>query len=124
MTMADKAMLIYDGDCSFCKYWIGRWHAKTGDKIQYKPYQEVPEGYFGITRKEFQCGVQFISPQGQHYRNARAVFEVLAIGGSSAWRWLYHRIPPAGRLFEFKYRTIANHRDFFFKLTKLFFRDA
>jgi predicted DCC family thiol-disulfide oxidoreductase YuxK len=122
--MTEKALLIYDGDCSFCKYWIGRWKARTGDKIVYKPYQEMPEGYFGIAKRDFQRGVQFISPEGVHYSNARAVFEVLAIGGNSNWRWLYHRLPLANKIFELKYRFIANNRNFFFKLTRLFFKDA
>jgi predicted DCC family thiol-disulfide oxidoreductase YuxK len=91
--------------------------------VDYRPYQETPEGFFGISKRAFQRGVQYISPQGVHYSNARAVFEVLAIGGSSSWRWLYHRVPLAGKLFELQYRLIANNRDFFFKLTKLFFRN-
>lgn len=121
---ANKPLLIYDGDCSFCKYWISRWRAKTDNEVEYRPYQEMPEGFYGIERRDFQRGVQFIAPNGVHYSNARAVFEVLAIGGNSAWRWLYQRLPLAHRLFEMKYRLIANNRNFFYKLTKLFFKGA
>ncbi|WP_018476772.1 thiol-disulfide oxidoreductase DCC family protein [Pontibacter roseus] len=122
--LPDKPLLLYDGDCSFCKYWIGRWKAQTRNNVDYRPYQEMPEGFFGIPKRDFQRGVQFVSPEGVHYKNARAVFEVLELGGSSAWRWLYHRIPFANRLFELQYRLVANNRDSFFKLTRLVFRDA
>src|SRR5437773_2587310 len=32
-----KPLLIFDGECGFCRRWIERWQAKTGDRIDYRP---------------------------------------------------------------------------------------
>lgn len=37
----EKPTLVYDGDCSFCRLWIERWRALTGERVQYAPFQRV-----------------------------------------------------------------------------------
>src|SRR5690348_8984243 len=36
-----KPLMVYDGDCSFCLRWIQRWQRRTGDCIDYLPYQNA-----------------------------------------------------------------------------------
>lgn len=122
--MPNPPVLIYDGDCSFCKYWVGRWHRRTKDKVRYVPFQEVPEDFHGISRNQFQRSVWLILPDGRKLHAAAAAFELLAIGDMHSWNWLYYRVPLADKLFELGYRIVAKNRDSFYKLTKLFFRDA
>ena len=34
-------LLIYDGDCDFCAWWVRYWQQLTGPAVRYAPYQEV-----------------------------------------------------------------------------------
>ena len=34
-----KPILVYDGECGFCRRWIERWRVVTGDRVVYLPYQ-------------------------------------------------------------------------------------
>ncbi|PRY10673.1 putative DCC family thiol-disulfide oxidoreductase YuxK [Pontibacter ummariensis] len=122
--MPEKPILVYDGDCSFCKYWVRRWQRKTGDRVSYVPFQEVPEGFHEISELQFKRSVWLIMEDGRKLHSAAAAFELLAIGGFRAGRWLYYRVPFASKVFELAYRVVADNRDLFYKLTKLFFRDA
>ncbi|WP_158607184.1 thiol-disulfide oxidoreductase DCC family protein [Pontibacter oryzae] len=116
--------LVYDGACSFCKYWISRWRRLTQNKVQYVPYQEVPDGFYGIRHAQFKKSVYLITVYGRPLHAAAAVAALLQLSGYGTWHWLYHRIPLAGKLAEAGYRIVANHRNFFYKLTRLFFRNA
>jgi predicted DCC family thiol-disulfide oxidoreductase YuxK len=50
-TPADGSLplLIYDGDCGFCVYWARYWRKLTGDRVDYRPYQQVAAQYPEIT---------------------------------------------------------------------------
>lgn len=122
--MANPPVLIYDGDCSFCKYWVGRWKRRTAGKVNYVPFQEVPDNFYGISRAQFQRSVWLITADGRQLRAAAAVFELLHMAGTSTWNRLYHRVPLADKVFELGYRLVASNRNLFYKLTKFFFRDA
>ena len=37
MNSSRKRLLIYDGDCGFCKRLVSKWRGKTGDRIKYVP---------------------------------------------------------------------------------------
>ena len=36
-----RPLLVYDGDCGFCRKWVRRWQLRTGDRADYAPYQEA-----------------------------------------------------------------------------------
>ena len=40
-----RPLLIYDGDCGFCNYWVRYWQKLTGDRVAYAPYQETAAQY-------------------------------------------------------------------------------
>ncbi|MDX5482508.1 MAG: DUF393 domain-containing protein [Hymenobacteraceae bacterium] len=120
--MVNKPILVYDGDCSFCKYWVNRWRSKTGNRITYVPFQEVPNPFHGISHDRFRKSVYLITSYGQPLHGAEAVSVLLKLSGYSTWNWLYHSVPLAGTVAEAGYRLVADHRDFFYKLTKLVFK--
>ena len=43
----ERPLAIFDGDCGFCRAWIGRWKAMTGPRVDYAPSQEVGERFLG-----------------------------------------------------------------------------
>ncbi len=103
--------MIFDGDCSFCRYWIDRWRAMTGDKVEYAPYQSVAGQFPTIPREQFAEAVHLISADGQVSRGAEAVFRSLAMSASWSWMlWMYLRVPGVAWLCERSYQWVARHR--------------
>ena len=71
---SSRPALIFDGDCSFCRLWVDFWRTLTGDRVDYRTYQEVGANYPAIPPDDFQRAVQFIAPDGHHARAAEASF--------------------------------------------------
>jgi len=46
-------VLIFDGDCTFCRSWVARWQQATGDRVEYAPSQDVAERFPEIPRERF-----------------------------------------------------------------------
>lgn len=111
MTSPEKPVLIYDGDCAFCRRWIERWRKITGNAVDYAPYQEAAGRFPDIPRTDFEISVVLIEPDGKNSRGAEAIFRSLALAGR--WRWLlwgYRHLPGAKHLSETLYRFIAARR--------------
>ena len=120
----DRPLLIYDGDCSFCRIWIDYWQRLTGDRVQYAPFQEVAENFPQIPLENFQRAVQLISPNGTAMSAARAVFTSLSYAPGKRWLlWSYENLPGFAPISEWGYRLIAAHRDFFYTLTVFLWGD-
>lgn len=119
-----KPLLIYDGDCGFCRRWIVRWQFMTGDKIRYEPYQKVGEQYPHIAVDSFRKSVKLVDIDGTVYSGAKAVFLTLkkAGRGAAAW-WLYEKIELFRRISEWFYSRVAENRVFFSHLTRFLWGD-
>ena len=74
----NKPILIYDGDCGFCAYWMHYWSKLTRDRVAYVPYQHVADHYPDISKKEFQQAIQYISLDGNVASAAKASFLTLS----------------------------------------------
>src|ERR1700722_10076412 len=89
-----KPLLVYDGDCGFCIYWARYWQKLTGDKVTYKPYQEVAHLYPEIPVTSFQRAVQYITPDRKIASAAEASFLTLSNApGKSFWLTMYRKVP-------------------------------
>ena len=118
-TERQKPLLIFDGDCGFCRKWITRWQAITGDRIDYAPYQEVSEKYPQISLKEFASATQLVEPDGGISSGAEAVFRSLAKVPGKGWGWwLYQHIPGFAPISRAAYRFVAGHRYGLSKITR------
>jgi lipase maturation factor 1 len=111
-------ILIYDGDCGFCKLWISRWKQLTGDKVEYAPYQEAGSRFPQIPAEDFQKSVQFVDADGTIYKGAEAVFRSLRYGNKRWPLWCYENIPGFAATSEWFYQLVARHRPFFFSITR------
>src|SRR5579863_5023999 len=90
---ATRPRLIYDGDCGFCGYWARYWQQLTGDRVDYRPYQEARAEFPDISTAEFQRAVQYIAPDGRRARAAEASFLTLSHAeGQRIWLWLYRHL--------------------------------
>ena len=116
----NRPLLIFDGDCGFCRAWVEYWKSLTGERVLYAPFQEVGEKFPGVSREEFASAVKLIRPDGEVRTGAYAVFTVLAFLPDKRWPlWLYDHLPGAGIVCEAVYGVIARHRSFAFHMTRL-----
>lgn len=119
-TQTPKPVMVYDGDCSFCRLWIERWCALTGERLEYAPYQDVAAQFPQVPIENFRRSVQLIFPDGRVYSAARAVFQSLALVPGYAWMlWIYQRVAGAAPAAEFAYRFVARHRSPLYRLTRI-----
>lgn len=119
--MPEKPILLFDGDCGFCRRWIGRWKTLTGGAVLYFPYQGKLHEFPGITEEDCRKSVQLIEPGGLRTRGAEAVFRVLNYAPSRRWLLaFYQKVPGFALVTEWFYALVAGNRTFFSKLTRLF----
>src|SRR3954470_16511275 len=105
-----KPLLIWDGDCHFCRRWIERWRVLTRGAVDYVPSQKVNE-YPEIPRARFGNSVVLIEPDGQVYFGAEAVLRSLRASASGrAWLWSYYHVPGFAVVAEGSYAFIAGRR--------------
>jgi predicted DCC family thiol-disulfide oxidoreductase YuxK len=106
-----KPLMVYDGDCGFCRRSIRRWRRLTGGTVDYVPYQEIAERFPSIPRRAFQHAVQLVEPDGRVSGGAEAVLRALALAGRSRWLLAAYRSVPGFRpVSETVYRWVASHR--------------
>ncbi len=115
----DSPLLVYDGDCGFCRLWVKRWRSLTQDRVRYAPFQEVASQFPEIPIEAFRKSVQLILPGGEVLSAAHAVFQILGFVPGKRWPlWMYWHIPGAASVSEWAYRVVAGHRRFFSRLTE------
>jgi predicted DCC family thiol-disulfide oxidoreductase YuxK len=123
VTLPAKPVLIFDGDCNFCRRWILRWQQATGERVEYIPLQDptVAQRFPELTRERCEQAVQFIDTDGHIYSAAEAVFRAMAVAPCKRWPlWCYQQMPGVAPITEGMYRFVAKHRTGFSFLTRLF----
>lgn len=106
-----RPVLVYDGDCGFCKFWVRYWQKLTGERVRYGPYQELAAHYPQVPVEEFRRASQYIAADGVRAGAAQASFLTLSHApGKGFWLALYRRLPGFAPLTELAYRLIAAHR--------------
>ena len=117
-----KPLLIYDGECNFCKFWILRWQRCTRERVDYAASQEeqIAERFPEIPRARFDGSVQLVETDGRVYSGAEAVFRLLSYGGWGKWPlWIYQQTPGLSPIAEWAYRFVARRRTGFSVLTRV-----
>ncbi len=118
----EKPIMVWDGECGFCKYWVTVWHKNTEDRLQYEKYQDVHERFRSIPLKEFKKASRMIETDGQVFSGPDSAYRSFMYFRSPIkypHRW-YHKYKFFKSLSDHTYNWIAKHRPFMFKLTKLF----
>jgi predicted DCC family thiol-disulfide oxidoreductase YuxK len=114
-----RPLLVYDGDCAFCRYWASYWQKLTGDSVDYRPYQEVAEQYPAIPLADFRRAVQYITPGGHYASAAEASFMTLSHArGKGIWLALYRKLPGFATLSELTYAFLAAHRSAAYRVSQ------
>ena len=115
-----KPLLIWDGECDFCRLWIERWREITAGKVDYATYQQAARQFPEIPAEQFKCAMAFIEPDGETFFAAEAVYRSLRCRGSRKWlTWSYHHVPGFAAISETGYNFIARHRNLASAVTRL-----
>jgi len=117
-------LLIFDGDCSFCRYWADAWKDRTGDAVEYAAAQHVAGQFPEIPTESLRQSVQLVVPDGHVYGGAEAVFRTLAFASRGRWRhrfalWSYQSLAGVRPATEASYHFIASHRGLFYWVTRI-----
>jgi len=113
-------LMIWDGECHFCKRWIERWREITAGKVDYATYQEAAARFPEIPVEQFQRAVAFIEPNGEAFFAAEAVYRSLGYRSSRKWLvWSYDHVPGFAAISETAYKFIARHRSLGSTFTRL-----
>jgi predicted DCC family thiol-disulfide oxidoreductase YuxK len=116
----DRPLLIFDGDCGFCRLWIEHWKHQTGERVRFATFQEVGEQFPQLSRPEFAAAVQLILTTGAVRSGPHAIFTALAVLPEKRWMlFLYEHLPGARVVCEAAYRVIARHRSIALQATRL-----
>jgi predicted DCC family thiol-disulfide oxidoreductase YuxK len=114
-------VLLYDGDCAFCRKWVERWVAGADGKFEARSLQEAGSEFPGIPPGEWDRAVQWVEPDGSRLSGAAAVFA--AAGKSSRcavmWARLHARFLWVRRVLDWLYALVASHRMAFSRLTSI-----
>ena len=116
-----RPILLFDGDCGFCRRWVSRWREATGGHVGWIPFQDprVGEQFPELTPERCARAVQFIAADGEVSEGAAAVFEALAFRphGHLA-RAAFRRVPGLAAMSERVYRWVANRRRLFSRVNE------
>ncbi|MEV2247560.1 DUF393 domain-containing protein [Streptomyces sp. NPDC049970] len=106
------AVLVYDGDCAFCTTSVTYIMRRFRPKCVAAPWQVADLDALGVTQRQAQHELLYISPTGTVYGGAQAVAELLLrSGGIRAWAGGLLTLPPVRWIAHGVYRIIATHRD-------------
>src|SRR6266478_1150030 len=115
-----KPLMIWDGECHFCKMWIERWREITAGKVDYATYQQAASQFPEIPLDQFKRAVAFIEPDGKTFFAAEAVYRSLQCRSSRKWlARSYDHVPGFAAISELGYKFIARHRKLGSAVTRL-----
>jgi predicted DCC family thiol-disulfide oxidoreductase YuxK len=105
-----RPLLLYDGECGFCRSQVERLRARVGDAVSFEPYQDAGDRA-GIPESQLARAVHWVGMDGGVASGAEAVLRTLAARRQgSILLWMYRRVPGFAPVAEWSYRWVARHR--------------
>lgn len=114
-------ILLFDGDCAFCRLWIQHWQQTLSGRVVCVSLQAFAHNLPDVAYKRLAASIHLILPSGEIYAGAYAVYRAFAEHpGRRVWLRLYAHLPGFAFVSEHVYRWIAAHRGFALHVTRLF----
>lgn len=111
----DSYLLLWDGQCDFCKRSVEWLHKKAPDKFVPLPYQEqkswLPPEIYADCNKQFYLR----TPKGEYLAGGEAVIKLFEVIG---WKPLsrFLKLPGLRQLTNLFYHIVARQRNFLSKI--------
>lgn len=116
----DRPILIWDGECGFCRRALLHLVAQLGNRVRYLTLQTAAEYFTGLERRDLARAVHFIEPDGRAFVGAAAIFKAYSWRPQGSFLMgIYRRIPAFAALSEWVYRQVAAHRALVSRLFQL-----
>jgi predicted DCC family thiol-disulfide oxidoreductase YuxK len=113
-----RPLLVWDGDCQFCRRWVERWRVLIGGRADDATFQQTGDRFPEISRKEYERSVVYVDSHGDVFAGANAIFR--SLGLSRRWlSWSYDHLPAFAAVSELLYQIIARHRHFASAVTRM-----
>jgi len=115
-----RPLVLYDGDCRFCRRWAASWREEFAGRLDLAPSQEARHLFPEISVAACDEALQLVEPDGAVYAGAEAALRARAHGRGrrGAWLRLYKSGPGAAALLEWGYRIVARNRRIFSMLLR------
>ncbi|RKG67719.1 DUF393 domain-containing protein [Corallococcus terminator] len=78
MEDAMRPLVLFDGDCGFCKRWVERWRGDTQGRVRFVRASGWLRRLLGISKSHMRRAMQLVEPSGRRSSGAEAVFRMLA----------------------------------------------
>ncbi|NBD10028.1 lipase maturation factor family protein [Corallococcus silvisoli] len=78
MRAMTRPLVLFDGDCGFCKRWVARWRGDTQGRVRFVRASGWLRALLGISRQDMRRALQLVEPSGRRSSGAEAVFRMLA----------------------------------------------
>ncbi len=107
-----RPIMLWDGSCAFCRWWILRGKRWTAGNVDYSPHQDIENRFPEISLQNFSRSVHLISPDGSVLTGAAAVFASLRHGPIQKILYTsYTASPKFARFAEGAYSFVSRHRN-------------
>ncbi len=107
-----KPVLIYDGECPFCRRLARLLARITKNRMELLPASVAAARFPGIPPENYRASIQLVGKGGSVSEGALALFQALACrrGFYRAGLRLYRRSPGFARFSEGVYALVARNR--------------
>ena len=118
----NQSVLYWDADCAFCRRWVERWQAASGQAVIYRTLQAAPPDVMAAAGGEPFQRIVMSCPDGSLITGAHAALAALAADqpGSSLLLRAYHTLPLFRQIAEAAYHWVARHRSWCAIMTNFF----
>ncbi|WP_438490335.1 thiol-disulfide oxidoreductase DCC family protein [Streptomyces sp. S186] len=109
--MRTRPVLVYDGDCAFCTTSVMLAERRFRLSCEITPWQSADLGFLGVTQRQAEYELVWVTPTGTVYGGAQAAAKVLmSAGGGWTLVGALLTLPPLRWIAHGVYRLIANNR--------------
>ena len=116
-----RPILVWDGECNFCRLCAERFDSHRENKVDLIPYQSLHQKWPQAPAEDYASAVYLFTPAGKSYRAAAAIYRFYAEYPWRGWAyWAYKRFLWFAALSEWGYRFVANNRKTFARLARIF----
>ena len=116
-----RPILVWDGECNFCRLCAERFDSHIENKVDLIPYQSLHQKWPQAPAEDYASAVFLLTPEGKSYRAAAAIYRFYAEYPWRGWAfWAYKRFRWFAVLSEWGYRFVANNRNSFGRLVRVF----
>src|SRR5689334_8532572 len=63
-TPEPRPLMVFDGECGFCRAWIARWQRVTGARVAYEPFQTAAARHPEVPLEDFRAAVHLLGADG------------------------------------------------------------